>query len=204
MLGCCRYEDSSKPFIYSLSNNSGSGYAVYNSVKLNVKSDGQSKAVYKCHSHGPTFGFGYDIRIWDKTLQVIGILWLIVTEAISFPRVFFIWFSLYILCWNYTFTPTGIEVFYEKTTFKWQFSTFNKYIPFYQLSVYVVTWVHTIMALGCDKQPELYSFCKKDVFWNSMEEGKGEHGGRGGGRISTLPTQPFFTSLDTIPSSLGT
>ncbi|CAH3154096.1 unnamed protein product, partial [Porites evermanni] len=36
-IGSCRYGDSSKAFIYSLSNNSGSGYAVYNSVKLNVK-----------------------------------------------------------------------------------------------------------------------------------------------------------------------
>ena len=92
LLGSRRHGDSSKAFIYSLSNNNGSGYAVFNPVKLNVKSDGQSKAVYRCHSHGPTFGFGYDIRIWDKTLQVNGIFWLIVTEAIPFPRVFFIWF----------------------------------------------------------------------------------------------------------------
>lgn len=153
MLGCCRYEDSSKPFIYSLSNNSGSGYAVYNSVKLNVKSDGQSKAVYKCHSHGPTFGFGYDIRIWDKTLQVIGILWLIVTEAISSPRVFFIWFSLYILCWNYTFTPTGIEVFYEKTTYM---AIFN---------IQQIYSILPIICLRCDMSPYYYGSWLWQATW---------------------------------------
>ena len=53
---------SSKAFIYSLNNDNGSGHAVYNPVKLQVRSHSHSYAVYLCASTGPIFGSG-DIYI---------------------------------------------------------------------------------------------------------------------------------------------
>ncbi|CAH3190843.1 unnamed protein product, partial [Porites evermanni] len=56
----CGIGSSSKAFIYSLTNNNGSGHAVYNPVKLPVKSDmyHRYRAVYRCHFSGPIFGPG--------------------------------------------------------------------------------------------------------------------------------------------------
>ena len=74
------YGYSSKAFIYSLNNDNGSGHAVYNPVKLQVRSYRRSSAVYLCASTGPRFG-SHDIYIYQTTLQVTIILTLDVVEA---------------------------------------------------------------------------------------------------------------------------
>ena len=113
--GSCSYGYSSKAFIYSLTNNNGSGHAVYNPVKLRVKPDMYNKAVVRCDSWGPRFGSG-DIRISNNSatnqdsLTYCG--WhypLPPGYSLSGPNCKF-------YAGSYRFTPTDIEVFYETTT----------------------------------------------------------------------------------------
>ncbi|XP_068673411.1 uncharacterized protein [Montipora foliosa] len=109
----CDWASSSKSFIYSLYNING-----YAPVKLQVKSGGQSYAIYRCSGYGPTFGGGHDIRISDNAAS----------NRDSYTRCG----SSYPLPPGYSssrsscrfyagggshnFTPTDVEVFYETTT----------------------------------------------------------------------------------------
>ena len=58
---CAGYSYASKAFIFSLYNVKG-----YNSVKL-TQYQNQQYAMYRCNTHGPTFGagYGYGIHISD-------------------------------------------------------------------------------------------------------------------------------------------
>ena len=102
---------SSKAFIYSLTNNNGSGHAVYNPVKLRVKPDKYHEAVQRFYSNGPIFGVG-DIAIGSKqdALTYCGASYpLPPGYSLSGPNCTF-------YAGSYKFTPTDIEVFYETTT----------------------------------------------------------------------------------------
>ena len=57
ILGPCAYSSASKAFVFSLYNVKG-----YNPVKR-TQYQNQQYAVYRCSSHGPTFGVGPDIYI---------------------------------------------------------------------------------------------------------------------------------------------
>ena len=113
--GSCQFGNSSKAFIYSLTNNNGSGNAVYNPVKLRVKSDKDHEAVLPCDPWGPIFG-GMDIAIssnsasnnhshtscgWSYPLP---------------PRYSLSGLNCTFYAGSHQFTPTDIEVFYETTT----------------------------------------------------------------------------------------
>ena len=113
--GLCQFGNSSKAFIYSLTNNNGSGHAVYNPVKLRVKSGKDHEAVYRCHLNGPIFGW-LDIAIsnnsasnndshtycdWSYPLP----------PGYSLSRS-----NCAFYAGSFRFTPTDIEVFYETTT----------------------------------------------------------------------------------------
>ena len=113
--GYCFYGYSSKAFIYSLTNNNGSGHAVYNPVKLRVKPNKYNEAVGRCVFFGPTFGWS-DIRISHNAASnqdshtYCG-------ESYPLPP----GYSLSrnnctFYAGSYQFTPTDIEVFYETTT----------------------------------------------------------------------------------------
>ena len=108
--GKCKYGYSRKAFIYSLTNNNGSGHAVYNPVKLQVKPNKYHQAVVRCNSTGPIFGWNA-IRISNMNgLTYCG-------NNYPLPP----GYSLYGLkctfyAGSYHFTPTDIEVFYETTT----------------------------------------------------------------------------------------
>ena len=111
----CSFGNSSKAFIYSLTNNNGSGHAVYNPVKLRVKSDRYKNAVIRCDTWGPIFGEG-DIRISNNAASNTNSYtycgWsypLPPGYSLSGPNCTFYAGSFY-------FTPTDIEVFYETTT----------------------------------------------------------------------------------------
>ena len=111
--GYCSYGYSSKAFIYSLTNNNGSGHAVYNPVKLRVS--WYQFAVRRCDSSGPRFGWD-DIFISNNsasnTDSYTDCGWsypLPPGYSLSGPNCKFYAGSLY-------FTPTDIEVFYETTT----------------------------------------------------------------------------------------
>ena len=113
--GSCSCGYSSKAFIYSLTNNNGSGHAVYNPVKLRVKPDMYRYAVGRCDSFGPYFGWS-DIRITnnaaskqDSLTYCGGIYPLPPGYSLSGPNCTF-------YSGSYKFTPTDIEVFYETTT----------------------------------------------------------------------------------------
>ena len=113
--GRCRFGKSSKAYIYSLTNNNGSGHAVYNPVKLRVKPDRYKYAVYRCDSWGPTFGKA-DIVISNNaasnqaSFSYCG-------RSYPLPPGYSLSASN---CKFYVgsnkFTPTDIEVFYETTT----------------------------------------------------------------------------------------
>ena len=111
----CQYGYSSKAFIYSLTNNNGSGHAVYNPVKLQVKSDRYKNAVIRCDSWGPRFGW-FDIFIsnnaasnQDSYTHCGRSYPLPPGYSLSGPNCTF-------YAGSYKFTPTDIEVFYETTT----------------------------------------------------------------------------------------
>ena len=113
--GLCSTGSSSKAFIYSLTNNNGSGHAVYNPVKLRVKPDRYEYAVGRCDSYGPRFGWG-DISISNNAASnqysytYCGLSYLLPPGySLSGPNCKF-------YAGSYEFTPTDIEVFYETTT----------------------------------------------------------------------------------------
>ena len=113
--GYCSYGYSSKAFIYSLTNNNGSGHAVYNPVKLRVKPNRYKDAVIRCDSFGPRFGWA-DILISNnaasnqKSRTYCGDHYpLPPGYSLSGPNCKF-------YAGSYEFTPTDIEVFYETTT----------------------------------------------------------------------------------------
>ena len=113
--GNCSSGYSSKAFIYSLTNNNGSGHAVYNPVKLRVKPDSYHQAVIRCGSSGPRFGPD-DIRITNNAA----------TNRYSHtycgrsyplpPGYSLSGFNCKFYAGSCYFTPTDIEVFYETTT----------------------------------------------------------------------------------------
>ena len=109
------YGSSGDAFIYSLTNNKGSGHAVYNPVKLRVKYLLIPNAVRKSDSYGPIFGRG-DIRISNNatsntdSLTHCGIIYpLPPGYSLSGSKCKF-------YAGSYRFTPTDIEVFYETTS----------------------------------------------------------------------------------------
>ncbi|XP_074627699.1 hemicentin-1-like isoform X2 [Acropora palmata] len=109
----CVYASSSKSFIYSLYNING-----FSPVKLKIKSGRQSHAIYRCSSHGPTFGGGNDIRIYNNAAS----------NRNSYTYCGYTYHpppgysSPHFSCRFYAgggsnyFTPTDVEVFYETTT----------------------------------------------------------------------------------------
>ena len=112
-VGHCQLGLSSKAFIYSLTNNNGSGHVVYNPVQLRVKPN--EFAVMRCAAYGPAFGF-QDILISNNaasnqlSLTYCGINY-------PLPPGYFlsgVWCTFY--AGSTQFTPTDIEVFYERTT----------------------------------------------------------------------------------------
>ena len=113
--GRCSSGYSSKAFIYSLTNNNGSGHAVYNPVKLRVKPDRYKYAVVPCDSFGPIFGWG-DIFISNNSASnqdsstYCG-------DSYPLPQGYSLSGSnCKFYAGSYQFTPTDIEVFYETTT----------------------------------------------------------------------------------------
>ena len=113
--GYCSYGYSSKAFIYSLTNNNGSGHAVYNPVKLRVKPDRYNQAVDRCASIGPIFGWS-DIFISNNSASnqysytyCGGSYPLPPGYSLSGSNCTF-------YAGSFKFTPTDIEVFYETTT----------------------------------------------------------------------------------------
>ena len=113
--GGCRYGNSSKAFIYSLTNNNGSGHAVYNPVKLRVKSDEYHEAVYRCEFYGPVFGPG-DILISNNAASIQGSETLCGYSYPLPPGYSLSGRNCTFYAGSYKFTPTDIEVFYETTT----------------------------------------------------------------------------------------
>ena len=112
----CTGRHSRKAFIYSLTNNHGSGlHAVYNPVKLRVKPDMYNQAVNTCDSNGPVFGW-LDIYISNNAAS----------NQDSETRCGYSYplppgYSLSgddckFYAGSHRFTPTDIEVFYETTT----------------------------------------------------------------------------------------
>ena len=99
-----------------MTNNKGSGpHAVYNPVKLRVKSDKYHEAVYRDYFSGPMFGWG-DIFISNNSasnhysVTYCGNSYpLPPGYSLSGPNCTF-------YAGSYRFTPTDIEVFYETTT----------------------------------------------------------------------------------------
>ena len=98
-----------------MTNNNGSGHAVYNPVKLRVKPDKYHEAVVLCGTFGPYFG-GADIFISNNaasnqdSVTYCGDSYpLPPGYSLSGPNCTFYAGSFY-------FTPTDIEVFYETTT----------------------------------------------------------------------------------------
>ena len=113
--GICLFGYSSKAFIYSLTNNNGSGHAAYNPVKLRVKPDKYDEALGLCDKFGPHFGKA-DIHISNNATSNQESR---TSCGNSYPLP--PGYSLYgPNCTSYAgsfyFTPTDIEVFYETTT----------------------------------------------------------------------------------------
>ena len=113
--GYCQYGYSRKAFIYSLTNNNGSGHAVYNPVKLQVRPDEYQTAVACCDWLGPRFGLG-DIHISDNSASN--------TDSRTYcgnsyplpPGYSLSGLNCKFYAGSYKFTPTDIEVFYETTS----------------------------------------------------------------------------------------
>nr|XP_058952087.1 uncharacterized protein LOC131779541 [Pocillopora verrucosa] len=59
----CHWSYATKAFLFSFNNIKG-----YNPVKL-TQYRYQQYAMYTCSSHGPTFGWGHDIRIYDDAVN---------------------------------------------------------------------------------------------------------------------------------------
>ena len=113
--GSCSRGYSSKAFIYSLTNNNGSGHAVYNPVKLQVNPNYYDEAVTRCPYWGLVFGSN-DITIsnYAATNQDSATC---CGRHYSLPQGYSLSGSNCTFCaGSYRFTPTDIEVFYETTT----------------------------------------------------------------------------------------
>ena len=113
--GDCQFGYSSKAFIYSLTNNNGSGHAVYNPVKLLVKSDMYMRAVDRCASYGPIFGWN-DIRISNNSASNQHSRTYCGRSYPLPPGYSLSGRNCTFSAGNFSFTPTDIEVFYETTT----------------------------------------------------------------------------------------
>ena len=111
----CRSGNSSKAFIYSLTNNNGSGHAVYNPVKLPVKPDMYMIAVRRCDFLGP--GFGWVDIVISHNAASNQYSYTYCGDVYPLPPGYSLSGSN---CTFYAgsnkFTPTDIEVFYEATT----------------------------------------------------------------------------------------
>ena len=98
-----------------MTNNNGSGHAVYNPVKLRVKSDKYHQAVRWCFKRGPIFSL-FDIRISNNAASKQDSV-TYCGERYPLPPGYSLSGSN---CTFYAgsskFTPTDIEVFYETTT----------------------------------------------------------------------------------------
>ena len=113
--GRCSFGYSSKAFIYSLTNNNGSGHAVYNPVKLRVNTDKYNKAVIWCDSNGPTFGL-WDISISNNAASNQD-SYTRCGHSFPLPPGYSLSGSnCRFYAGSYKFTPTDIEVFCETTT----------------------------------------------------------------------------------------
>ena len=113
--GRCSWGYSSKAFIYSLTNNNGSGHAVYNPVKLRVKPNRYNRAVRRCDSFGPRFGKG-DIRISNNSASNQHSLTNCGGNYPLPPGYSLSGSNCTFYAGSFKFTPTDIEVFYETTT----------------------------------------------------------------------------------------
>ena len=113
--GLFSFGNSSKAFIYSLTNDNGSGHAVYNPVKLQVKSDMYRQAVFRFDTCGPIFGSS-DIFISNNSASN--------NDSCTYcghsyplpPGYSLSGFDCTFYAGSFYFTPTDIEVFYETTT----------------------------------------------------------------------------------------
>ena len=98
-----------------MTNNNGSGHAVYNPVKLRVKPDMYNKAVVRCDSWGPRFGWG-DIRISNNSASN-QYSYTYCGRSYPLPPGYSLSGSnCKFYAGSFRFTPTDIEVFYETTT----------------------------------------------------------------------------------------
>ena len=113
--GNCSSGYSSKAFIYSLTNNNGSGHAVYNPVKLQVKPDGYQYAVTRCASWGPIFGWS-DIFISNNAASNQDSFTYCGRSYPLPPGYSLSGSNCKFYAGSYRFAPTDIEVFYETTT----------------------------------------------------------------------------------------
>ena len=113
--GYCSYGYSSKAFIYSLTNNNGSGHAVYNPVKLQVKPDNYQHAVRRCDSSGPRFSWGDIVISNNAASNHYSVTYCGWSYPLP-PGYSLSGLNCTFYAGSYKFTPTDIEVFYETTT----------------------------------------------------------------------------------------
>ena len=107
----CGAVSSSKSFLFSLYNING-----YVPVKLNITSSGYSTAIYACAKYGPIFGDGHDLLIPnDAASKRNSFTSCGVTYPLP-PGYSAAGSSCRFYAGSYQFTPTDVEVFYEKTT----------------------------------------------------------------------------------------
>ena len=111
----CSSGDSRNAFIYSLTNNNGSGHAVFNPVKLRVKSDKYHRAVPRCDFYGPLFGEG-DIIISNNSGSKQDSYTYCGNSYPLPPGYSLSGSNCKFYAGSHKFTPTDIEVFYETTT----------------------------------------------------------------------------------------
>ena len=98
-----------------MTNDNGSGHAVYNPVKLRVKPDRYNTAVDRCDSWGPRFGPG-DIRISNNAASNQHSFTYCGDSYPLPPGYSLSGFNCKFYAGSNKFTPTDIEVFYETTT----------------------------------------------------------------------------------------
>ena len=112
----CYSTYSRKAFIYSLTNNHGSGrHAVYNPVKLRVKPDSYKYAVTTCDSTGPIFGWR-DIVISNNAASNQDSYTYCGNSYPLPPGYSLSGVNCKFYAGSYKFTPTDIDVFYETTS----------------------------------------------------------------------------------------
>ena len=98
-----------------MTNNNGSGHAVYNPVKLQVKPDNYQYAVLRCASSGPRFG-AIDIYISNNAASNQDSYTYCGDHYPLPPGYSLSGFNCKFYAGSFYFTPTDIEVFYETTT----------------------------------------------------------------------------------------